>query len=269
MRNIQPGNYRLTVRQQPLGPRNPDGSSADPGEFATVPLTIASDVDDLLITTSPGVTITGTVVFENGPPQLQGSQQSFQMRINASNADPDGMIGSPSPPPALVAPDLTFTMKGLMGEFLLRTSAPNNFLKSVQLGAEDITDTPHEFRTGDRVTLVMTARASTVEGTVTDGAGQPVTDAMLMLFSDDKAAWRANSLRTRRGVADQNGHYRLQGVLPGRYYLVAMPRDRATVFNVGADPAAFEALTKDGTIVAVGEDEQRQVDVKVNTGGGA
>ena len=267
MRNIQPGNYRLTVRQQPLGPRNPDGSSAEPGEFAIVPLTIASDMDDLLITTSAGVTITGTVVFENGPPQLQGNQQSFQMRVNASIADPESMIGMPPPPPAPVAPDLTFTLKGLMGEFLLRTSAPNNVLKSVQLGGEDITDTPREFKTGDRVTLVMTARASTVEGTVTDGAGQPVTDAVLMMFSDDKAAWRTNSLRTRRGSADPNGHYRMAGVLPGRYFLIAVPRDRAVVFNVNSDPAAFEALTKDATTVVVGEDEQRQIDVKLSGGG--
>ena len=268
MRNIQPGNYRLTVRQQPTGGRNPDGSPVDAGEFANVPLTIASDMDDLLITTSTGVTITGTVVFENGPPQLQGNQQSFQMRVSASFGEPDGMIGTPPPQPALVAPDLTFTMKGMMGEFVLRTSAPNNFLKSVQLGGEDITDTPHEFKTGDRVTLVMTSRASMVEGNVTDATGQPVSDASLMLFSEDKTAWRANSLRTRRGGVDQNGHFRMPGVLPGRYFLIALPRDRASVFNVGSDPAAYEALVKDATTVVVGEDEQRQVDVKISAGGG-
>lgn len=265
MRNIPPGNYRLTVRQQPMGPRNPDGSPGEQGEFASMPIAVNTDMDDILVTTSPGATIMGTVVFESGPPQLPASQASFQMRVNASPGDPENMMGSPPPQPALVTPDLTFTMKGLMGEFLLRSNAPGNYLKSVQLGADDITDTPHEFKSGDRVTIVLTSRASTLEGAVTDDAGKPVTDAALMLFSDDKASWRTNSIRTRRTGVDSAGHYRLQGLLPGRYFLVAMPRDRSNALGT-LDAAAFEALAKDATAVVIGEDEQRQVDLKVSGG---
>jgi protocatechuate 3,4-dioxygenase beta subunit len=270
MRNIPPGTYRLTVRQQnpPNAARNPDGSFAEPGEFASLPMTISADVDDILVTTSPGVTITGTVVFENGPPQLTQGQQSFQMRVNATPGDAEAMMGAPTPSPALVGPDLSFTMKGLAGEFLLRSNALGNTLKAVQLSGEDITDTPREFKAGDRVTLVLTSRASTLEGNVTDAAGKPVTDSSLILFSEDKAAWRSNSIRTRRGGTDANGHYRLTGLLPGQYYLVALPRERMNGLTLGTDPSVFEALSKEGTTLVVGEDEQRQVDVKVSVGGG-
>jgi hypothetical protein len=267
MRNIPPGNYRMTVRQQPPpGPRVDDGSGPQ-GEFASMLISVMSDVDDILVTTSPGATIAGTIQFENGPPQLTGNQASFQMRVNAMPADPEGNIGANSPQPALVSPDLTFTMKGLAGELLLRSGAPNNFIKAVFLGAEDITDTPHEFKTGDRVTIVMTSRTSTVEGTVTDAAGKPTSDALITLFSDDKAFWRTTSLRTKRASADASGHYRLTGLLPGRYILVAMPRDRMMGFPFN-DPSSFEALAKEGTTIVVGEDEPRQVDLKVSAGGG-
>jgi protocatechuate 3,4-dioxygenase beta subunit len=268
MRNIQPGDYRLVVRQQQPGPpRNPDGSPADPGEFATMMLTINTDLDDILVTTAPGATITGTVVFENGPPQLPTG--TLQMRVNATPGDVDGNLGMPLPQPALVSADLTFRMTGLAGEVLLRGGAPQNTLKSVLLaGGEEITDTPHAFKNGESVTIVLTNQASTVEGTVTDATGKPVTDAAVVMFSDDKNAWRSNSVRTRRTSADVNGHFRMQGVLPGRYYLIAMPRDRMNGITLGIDPSAFEALSKEATSVVVGQDEQRQIDIKLSSGGG-
>src|SRR5450759_829317 len=119
MRNIPPGNYWLTVRQQQQGPRSPDGSFTDPGEFASLPLAINSDLENILVMTTPGVTITGQVVFENGPPPLPPDQPSPPVRVNAMLGDPlDNMVmGMPTPQPAVVGPDLTFTMKGMMGEY--------------------------------------------------------------------------------------------------------------------------------------------------------
>jgi protocatechuate 3,4-dioxygenase beta subunit len=267
MRNIPPGNYRLTVRQMQMGPVGP-GGPGEMGEFASIPLTVNSDLDNILVTTSPGATITGNVVFENGPPQLPPGQTSLQLRVMASSADPESSMGAPTPAPALVSPDLTFTMKGMAGEFLLRASAPGNFLKAVQIGGEDVIDTPHEFKNGDRVTLVLTSRAATVEGNVTDASGQPVTNAGIVLFSSDKAAWRANSIRTHRSGADANGHFRFQGLLPGSYFMIAVPRERLNGLTLGNDPSAFELLSKDATSLVVGEDEQRQVDLKITAGGG-
>ena len=266
MRNLPPGNYRLSVRQQlPPGARV-DGSQGEQAEFATVPISIAADVEDVLIATSPGATITGSVTFDGGPPQLPANQAS-QLRVFAQVSDPDTNFGGPSPS-ATLTPDFTFTMKGLAGEMLLRLGVPNNSVKAIMLGAEDIADTPHEFKTGERVTIVMTSRASTLEGSVTDAAGKPTSDAVIVLFSDDKTFWRGSSIRTKRSGADATGHYRVIGLLPGRYILVALPRDRASMLGQMNDAAAFEALAKEGTTVVIGEDEQRQVDVRVSNGGG-
>jgi hypothetical protein len=236
MRNIPPGNYRISVRQQPRQ-MNPDGSVSDPGEMASVPLTVGADVDDVMILTSPGATITGQVVFEQGPPA--------QM------------------PQAVVSPDLTFTMKGMLGEFVLRGSAPNQYLKAVTLGGEDITDTPREFKTGDRVTIVLTSRASTLEGNVTDAKSQPSTDSGIILFSEDKASWRWNAFKTRRGFVDASGHFKMSGLMPGRYFVAAVPRERLNGLGSGADVTMFEQLAKEATSLVIGEDEQRQVDLKV------
>jgi Carboxypeptidase regulatory-like domain len=266
MKNIAPGNYRLTVRQQIQ--RMVNGlmqPSNDPGEFASVPVTVGADVEGLLIVTGPGATITGQIVFEQGGPPPPGQGMNSAIRINATPGDPENQMGIPPPPAVTAAPDLTFTMKGMMGEYLLRSGVQGQFLKAVMLGSEDITDTPREFKSGDRVTLILTSRASTVEGNVTDDKGELVTDAGLVLFSEDKASWRSNSMRTRRGGVQQNGHYRLQGLMPGRYFIAALPRER---LNGPLDAAFFEQLSKEATTIVIGDDENRQADLKLIGGGG-
>ena len=266
MKNIAPGNYRLNVRQQVQrivnGQMQP---SNDPGEFASVPITVASDVEGLLIVTGPGTTITGQITFEQGPPQVMPGSSNQPIRINATPGDPENQMGMPPPPPVTVAPDFTFTMKGMMGEYLLRSGAQGQYLKAVMLGSEDITDTPREFKSGDRVTIVMTSRSSTVEGNVTDDRGELAADAGIVLFSEDKASWRQNSVRTRRSGVQQNGHYRMQGLMPGRYFIAAVPRER---LNGPFDAALFEQLSKEATTIVVGEDETRQADLKLISGGG-
>jgi len=228
-----------------------------------MPLTIAgADVDNVMVMTTPGVAITGQVVFEQGPP----SSSSGPVRVMAVG-NPDEMMGLQPPQPAVVRPDFTFTMKGFVGEFLLRTSAPNQYLKSVAVGGDDITDSPREFKAGDRVTITLTSRASTLEGHVVDGAGAAATDAGVVAFSEDKATWRISSTRTKRSSVDLNGHFRIAGLMPGRYLVAAVPRDRLST-PMGAETTLFEELSKVAVPVVFGEDEERRLDLKVVTGNG-
>ena len=257
MRNIPPGAYRLVVRQQ-SAPPGPDQRVGEPGEAVMVPVTIAgADLENLALVTSPGATISGRVVFEQGTP----SPPPTQMRVVGSPGDPQTMAGLQMTPSAIVQPDLTFTMKRLMGELILRIGAAGQSLKSVTVNGRDITDTPYEFKQNDSVVFTLTSRTSTVEGTVTDATGKPASDGGVILFSEDKASWRPSSIRTRRTGIDPDGHYRLNSVLAGRYYLVALTRDR---FGISlSDAESFEQLAKDATTIVVGEDEQRTVDLKI------
>jgi hypothetical protein len=233
--------------------------------MASLPLTIAgADLDNVMVMTTPGVTITGQVIFEQGP----ASPMPGQVRVMALVGNPDEMPGLQPPQPAVVKPDLTFTMKGLLGEFMLRASGPNQYLKSVLAGSDDITDKPREFKSNDRITITLTSRVSTVEGNVSDAAGAPMTDAGIILFSEEKATWRYSSTRTRRSPVDPYAHFRITGLMPGRYLIVAVPRDRFNVPSVGDTTALFEELSKVATALVIGEDEERKVDLKIVTGSG-
>ena len=271
-RNIPPGDYKLVARQNINRPPNADPRTPpDPGEFAVVPISLTNDLDDVLITTGPGATITGQIVYENGaPPPLPNGQPVPLPRINAVTPEPQNFGGLPMPQSVQASADLTFTMKGFAGEYLIRAGGGAGLqLKSVLLGADDITDTPHEFKQGDRITILMTTRAATIEGTVTDDKGQPANTGSLLLFGEDKGSWRGNSIHTRRSNVDMTGHFRMVGVLPGRYFLIALPQERVNAFSFGSpDLALFEQFAKEATSVTVGEDEQRQMDLKISTGSG-
>jgi protocatechuate 3,4-dioxygenase beta subunit len=266
MQNLSPGNYRVNVRQrqQRLGPSGPEG---DPGEMASVPLTIgAADVENLTIVTAPGVTLTGHVEFEQGPP----SQPVTQMRVTAIPGEPDQPMFGP-PPGASVQRDLTFLIRGLSGEYLIRGGGglpQNHYVKAVLVGGQDISDTPREFTAQDHVTLLVSSRGATLGGTVTDAKGTPALDAGVLVFPDDKAGWRANSTRVRRGSPDANGQYRISPLHPGRYFIIAAPRERLNTFP-GTDYLTFyDELSKDATALVINEDETRTVDLKVVASGG-
>jgi hypothetical protein len=260
MRNIPPGTYRAIARQsrQEMGPRRPE-QPYDPGEMASVPVTVAGDVENLVIAMGPGATITGHLVFEQGPP----SPIPPQMRIMSVIDNDEDSPGTPSPPPATVMPDLTFTIKGLMGPFLLRTIVPNQYLKSITVNTVDITDTPHQFRTNDHVVLTVTSRTSTLEGTVSDPSGTVPVGAGVVVFSEDKALWRTSSTRTRRGGVDSTGRFRVTGLMPGRYFVAAAPLARLSIPSFAAGTEFFEELSKQATTVVLGEDEQRRMELSL------
>lgn len=267
MQNLQPGTYRIVIRQrqQNFGPNGPEG---DPGEMASVPVTLAgADVENLTIVTAPGVTLSGQVEFEQGPPDrpLKG------VRVSAVPGDPEASMMFGPPPNATVEADMTFKLLGLSGELLIRGGGglpPTHYIKAVLLNGSDISDVPREFKTGDRITLLVSSRPATIEGTVTDAKGTPTTDAGIIIFPDDKSAWRSNSTRVRRGGPDSQGRYRLTPLHPGRYFILAAPRERLTTFPGTDYPVFYEELSKEATTLVVNEDETRTVDLKVVTGSG-
>jgi hypothetical protein len=61
---------------------------------------------------------------------------------------------------------------------------------------------------------------------------------------------------------DRDGRFSINGLRSGRYYVIALPPERS--FNAQAiDAATLESMVKDATVLVLGEEEQRQVDLKV------
>jgi protocatechuate 3,4-dioxygenase beta subunit len=265
IRNVTPGEYRLVVRPGSMGPPDPQAPAPARPEHASVPLSVTADIDDLVVVTQPGVTVTGQVVFAEGTP----ANPPTGLRVNTQAGERMMMYGPP--PNAAVGANQQFTLNDLFGPILVRMGGlPAGYaMKAVMLGSTDITDTPVEFKAehSKLLQIVVTSRASTLEGVVLDDNGEPASDVLILAIPEDKASWRMGSPRLRMGSVQKAGHFSINGLVAGRYHVVALQRERVYL-GPDTSPDFFEALTKEATTVVIAEDEKRTVDLRVSKGPG-
>lgn len=233
--------------------------------YAVMPLTLTdTDVEDLAISLKPTVTLSGRLVYEDAglPPNAKG------LTIRTDRPQRDSMSFMISP--AQVEEDLTFTLRNLAGEVLLRPSGNTSgtwSLKAVLLGSDDITDVPREFRPEDsgRVQIVLTSRWAQLTGKVVGEKGEPINRRTAVLFPEDSALWFAESSRMRAALI-QEGTFVMRGLRPGKYYVVVLPPDVHWDFQQ-MDKALLEKFAADATPVVIGEDDRREVILRAPGGG--
>jgi hypothetical protein len=260
IRDVVPGDYRLVV--QPFSGIHGETADRRRPEYAEVPLTVNSDIDDLVVVTQPGTTIRGEVVFAEGAPAVPPS--GLQVMVQPSDRTSPALAPTPS---VTVGTDLQFTFRDIWGSFYVRSvmRSPTYTLKAVMLGDTDISDTAVRFTPehDGKLRVVLTSRSSVVEGVVRDEKGEPVGSATVVMFPEEKSSWRSGSLRLRFAMTGKDGKFALRGVLAGRYYAAAVQQGEQVYLGAEAGPEAFEAVTKDAVLVSVGEDEKRALDLQV------
>jgi hypothetical protein len=261
MRDVLPGDYTIVVRPERRGVAGAqigDGApqSRAAAEFAEMPITITSDLENIVVVTRPGVSIAGQVVLEDG-----SSPRATAMRVSAQPSPRAMYFGHTAS--ATIAADLRFTLDDLFGPVQVRLAGPpaGYAVKNVMLGGTDITDTYTEFKPGDsgRLQIVLTSRIGSLEGTATGDGGD--AEGFVLLLPQDRAAWTLRSARTRT-VPLRSGRFSIDGLLAGTYYAVALSRPAVTL-PPDAGPEALEPLVKLATMVVVAEGEKRTVDLRM------
>lgn len=217
--NVPPGEHFIEVNARP---------GVD--ESASVAITAGGqDLNDLIITTAPGVTMSGRVIFEGG------ASIDKSIRINASSPDP--MMPSPSriydDKQGAIDDQGRFQIRGLSGRAMfnafpsmpLAAAQQQWFLKAVVLNGENITDIPLDVasvREDSTLEIVMTARRTTLSGTVRDARGQAVIDYTVVVFPDQLPEGAMPGRYTRAVRADQQGRFETRGLPPGSYLAAAV-----------------------------------------------
>ena len=214
--NVPPGRYTLRAR----------GNNRDMPLSAAQPLSVSDgDVSNISVMLNAGGSLSGTIAFESTQTPVPGDLT--QVRVSAPSADPSD--GGPNPN-ARVDKDGNFTLDGVSaGPHLIRPNGGGALrgwsLKSVTVGGRDVTDTPIEVRSGQRianVTLTFIDRLTEVDGAITDEQGMPVTEFTVLAFSTDSSTWRAQSRQIMTARPDQTGMYKIRGLPAGEYYLVTV-----------------------------------------------
>jgi hypothetical protein len=225
LNNVAPGDYTLDVQQRPRDLQSVAGGQL---EFASIPLSVSGeDISGLTIITTPGISVSGRVLFEG-----QKSQAVSATNVQVTAAPVSGQqsimgIAGRALGGGRVANDGTFELRGVLGQQMIRLGgAPTGWaLKSITLNGEDITDTGYDFKPGNNVTgvvVTLTDRLTDLSGTVHDGKDQPAKDYVLVIFPADEKLWGGQSRYVRTARPNQEGAFSLKGLPPGRYLAVAI-----------------------------------------------
>jgi hypothetical protein len=217
--DVPPGDHVLTVAANPPGSRGTDF----PGiEYARVPIVVAgTDISGLIITTSKGSTISGRIVWDDGPPPSIPMGTLRLGAVYSSEAIVSGGVFTPQPAWA-------FELSGVIGKGMLRISNPGNYgwyTKAVIIDGEDVTDTPVDFDQRSRfenVQVILTRTPAEVQGSVTDARNDVISNCVVVVFPEKTELWTRNSRFIGIGRPDQNGRFRIGGLPGGRYLAAAL-----------------------------------------------
>jgi protocatechuate 3,4-dioxygenase beta subunit len=240
--NLAPGNYTV------YGVAGAIGASM---EIATADVTVAGeDITGLQLASAKPITVTGRLIAADPSVKVL---PAAAMSLTAVPVDPTA-FGLGAVTPAKINEDLTFEMKVTPGHVLVRlaNAPPEWAVRSVRLGAEDLIDEGLRLKPGEDISGVeieVTNRPTTLNGAVRDGKGQPSRDYTVVVFSQDRSRWNANTRYIAVGRPDQEGRYRTR-VPAGSFYAAALEymepgeqldpgfleklRDVAVTFNITA-----------------------------------
>ena len=107
-------------------------------------------------------------------------------------------------------------------------------------------------------TTVLTDRTATLRGVVRTQKGTP-TDGAVLVFAEDQSLWHGRFTTTKMTYATGGGAFRLEGLRAGRYLVVAIDRDNASLRDT--TPEYFELLARLATFVSIADGEAPPLDL--------
>ena len=162
---------------------------------------------------NPGFDIAGSVQVDTAAPFPLD-----KLRVNLRPDETAGYIPNPS---ATVAADGAFQLHMVQPESYRLLTMPipaGAYLKGVKLGNREPPDLQVDFSGGAApLTILLGTDGGRIEGTVQNGAGDPLPRARVVLAPDGRQ--RSREDRLKPGISDAKGHYVFADVPPGEYRL--------------------------------------------------
>jgi protocatechuate 3,4-dioxygenase beta subunit len=248
---LTPGRYTLQVR----------GGMGD-GESAYADITVSGDdVNGIRLIASKPSVVTGRVLVD--PTAAQALRPST-LRLGLQPVQMDMMMMGGTPPGS-VNDDLTFEMKAQPGKFRIALfgQMPGWSIRSVRYHGADITDAGMEFRPNEDVADVeveLTNRVTDISGLVTNTKGEAVRDYSVVVFPQDRDKWTPNSRYMRTARPDQDGRYKVNGLPPGEYRVIALDYLDSNEWN---SPEFLDGIRSRATSFSVNEGESKSIDLRI------
>ena len=257
--NIAPGNY--IVQAAVNGPAVPAANVPTSQQFAEALVTVAGDdPPPIELRLSRGATLMGRVVYE-GIAESFPPYAGMQMTVVPA-ADRDPLLAASTNGFALLS-DNTFEYRGVFGPSILsvRPRGATWYVKSITYRGLDLADSAFDFgvtETFRDVEIVISGAGAMVTGRVTDDRAAPVRDYTVAFIPTDRSKWTIRSRWLKTARAMQDGAFRVTGIVPGDYWVVAVNRlDGSEVAGDLQNPEVLDALASRAQRITLGEGQSQ------------
>lgn len=238
--NVPPGHYVAEVTGRSIGPETSERASAS--------IEVAgADVNGLVISTRPPITVSGTVIVDGG----QAPPRDFRIGISGRS------VGSATGRAfSIQATGNSFSLPMLSGgRYAFDISMGDSWmLKSLEVDGKDVTDRIVDLRDAGATAsmrVTITNFVGEISGRV---ASSNINGINVVVFPSDTAKRSRLTRLVRAVAADAKGRFAVRG-LPRGVYSVAVAR---TIDPEQLDdPEFFENLGRGATSISLGEGEQR------------
>ena len=256
LNNLTPGDYQLRAFSN--GPPGPDM------EMGMAKITVADeDITDVRLVASKAISVSGRLIVD----AAAARSLPAVLFVNAFAFDA-GPMGPSFNSPGRVGDDFTFTLKTGPGRtrITLGNMPPGWSLRAVRLNGAEVIDTGIELKPNENVRgleVELTNKISMLTGLATTGRGEASRDYTAIAFPQDSERWKlTNSRYIRTGRPDQDGRFKISGLPPGDYFLVAVDSIEP---GESTDPEFLERIQAKATRISLAEGETKSIDVKVNS----
>ncbi len=256
--DVSPGSYTILV--------SIDGSP--------VPMTArqslqvgSTNVEGLRLAPQPGTTLHGRMRVESRDSGSRFDPERVFLALLSVDAEQDeGMLAGRDVFSNLahVAPDGSFQWTDVpAGTYYVQVLGDSDanrgwFVKSVTAGGRDVNDSGIAVSGGTvAVDLAISANGGVVEGVAVDRKGEPAANAVVVAVPDGRM--RARVDHYRKTVTDQSGRFKLGGLRPGDYTVLAWESVEGEAYY---DPEFVKLYEGQGSSVRVAEGERKSLQVE-------
>ena len=246
MRGISPGSYILRA----------DYNGDNQRYSAHMPLEVGNaNVEGIELNLSPPVEVAGKVVVEeNG--SLAGNHPNILLQPKVAG----NMMGSGR---AQFQDDTSFKMVNVSldaYDVSVNNLPDGYYLKSVRMGQQDITETGVDFSQGGagEMTITVNPNGGEIDGTVQTDKGDAAGSATVTVIPDEEhrtLMWMYKTSNT-----DQNGHFTIKGLRPGKYTVYAWEDIEQGAYQ---DPDFVKPHESAGEKVEISESAHSNIQLKV------
>jgi hypothetical protein len=140
-------------------------------------------------------------------------------------------------------------------------------VKSITYKGEDLADSAFDFgytETLRDVEIVVSGGGAVVAGRATDDRVAPVRDYTVALIPTDRSKWTARSRWLKVGRSSYDGAFRVPGLVPGEYWVVAVDRlDSGEVVGELQNLELLESLSSHAARITLGEGQSQNLALRL------